>query len=219
MKIRQLNRSGGTARALARVGATAVGLSVTTALVLSGCAQSDAGGSGTAAPSATGSSPAPESSDMASPGPSNGATEDGRLPEAADMEVAAGASGRGLPPGLEGSTDSTVGVAWTPAAGLLYVVTNGSSSCPRLAEPTASFGAGGRSANVAAADGVLSVQLMPPSDAICTMDFVPTTTVVEVPAEADTGDEIPVMVDGKGRVQLLPRTAEGEPGPITWLDS
>ena len=158
---------------------------------------------------------------MTSPSPSasDGGSEDGKLPDAADMELAAGNSGRGLPPGLEGSTDSTVGVAWAPESGLLYVVTNGSSSCPTFAEPQATIGSGGKSAGVAAADGVLTVQLVPPSDGICTMDFVPTTTVVEVPAEADTGDPVPVVLGDKGDVELLPRPAEGEPGPVAWLDS
>jgi hypothetical protein len=221
MKIRQMDRSGAKARALTRAGATALGLGMTAALVLSGCAQSDVGGSdaGTAE-----TSPAPEESDMASPSPSDetsaGAGEDGKVPQAADMEVAAGSTGRGLPPGLEGSTESTAGVAWAPVEGLLYVVTNGSSSCPTYAEPAATMGAGdGKGAGVAAENGVLTVQLVPPDNGICTMDFVPTTTVVEVPAEADTGEEIPVMVGDKGTVQLPPRAAEGEPGPVAWLDS
>ena len=222
MKIRQMDRSGGTARALARAGVTALGISMTAALALSGCAQSDVGGSETGT-SATTTSPAPEQSDTTSPTPSDGAGDDtgeGDKPvEAADMETAAGNSGRGLPPGLEGNTESTVGVAWAPVEGLLYVVTNGSSSCPTYAEPEATLGAGGKSAGVAAEDGVLSVHLTEPSDGICTMDFVPTTTVVEVPAESDTGQEIPVMLGDKGQVQLMPRTAEGEPGPVAWLDS
>jgi hypothetical protein len=219
MKIRQMDRSGGTARALARAGATALGISVTAALALSGCAQSDVGGSEADSSTETATtSPSPEES---SPSPSDdaGDGEDGRLPEAADMEIEAGSSGRGLPPGLEGNIDSPAGVAWAPVEGLLYVVTNGSSSCPMLAEPEATWGAGGKSPEVAAADGVLSVHLLPPGNSICTMDYTPTTTVVEVPAESDTGREIPVMLGDKGKVQLLPRPAEGEPGPVAWLDS
>ncbi|WP_454851051.1 hypothetical protein [Promicromonospora soli] len=223
MKIRRMDRSSGTTRALARAGMTALGLGMTAALALSGCAQSDVGGS-EAGTSTTTTSPTPEDSDMPSPSPSDGTGDDDAgegdmLVEAADMETEAGNSGRGLPPGLEGNTDSTVGVAWAPVEGLLYVVTNGSSSCPTYAEPKATMGAGSKDAKVAAEDGVLSVRLTPPSDGICTMDFVPTTTVVEVPAESDTGEEIPVMLGDKGKVQLLPRTAEGNPGPIAWLDS
>ncbi|PUB24069.1 hypothetical protein C8K30_110213 [Promicromonospora sp. AC04] len=220
MEIRRMNRSGTAARALARAGATALGISVTAALALSGCAQSDVGGSeGDSLTAAT--TPSTEESDMTSPSPSDGAGEDGTLPEAADMEIVAGSSGRGLPPGLEGSTDSTAGVAWAPEPGLLYVVTNGSSSCPTIAEPAATIGSGsdGKGADVAAADGVLTVTFVPPSNGICTMDFVPTTTVVEAPAESDTGGPVPVMLGDKGKVQLQPRSADGEPGPIAWLDS
>ena len=218
MKIRQTDRSGAAVRPLARAGVVALGLGMTAALALSGCAQSDVGGSEAGDSDAT-ASQAPEESDMPSPSPTDGAGEDGQLPQAADMEIAAGNSGRGLPPGLEGNTESTVGVAWSPEAGLLYVVTNGSSSCPMYAEPEATIGSGGKSAKVGAADGVLTVQFMPASDGICTMDFVPTTTVVEVPAEVDTGDPVPVVLGDKGDVELLPRPAEGEPGPVAWLDS
>lgn len=222
MKIRRMDRSGVTTRALARAGVAALGIGMTAALTLSGCAQSDVGGSEAGTSTAT-TAPAPDESEPAAPSPSDsasdGAGENDKPVEAADMEIVAGNSGRGLPPGLEGNTDSTVGVAWSPVEGLLYVVTNGSSSCPTYAEPEATLGAGGKSDGVAAADGVLTVRLTPPSDGICTMDFVPTTTVVEVPAESDTGREIPVMLGDKGQVQLLPRAAAGEPGPVAWLDS
>jgi hypothetical protein len=224
MKIRRMDRSGATARPLGRAGAAALGLGVTAALALSGCAQSDVGGSEAADSSAT-TSPAPEESDMVSPTPTDdtgengGAGEDGKLPQATDMEVTAGSTGRGLPPGLEGNTSATIGAAWAPVEGLLYVVTNGSSSCPTFAEPEATFGSGGKSGGVDAEDGVLTVQLVPPSDGICTMDFVPTTTVVEVPAESDTGETVPVVLGDKGKVELEPRPADGEPGPVAWLDS
>jgi hypothetical protein len=221
MKIRQTDRSGAPVRPLARAGVVALGLGMTAALALSGCAQSDVGGS--EAGDSNAASQAPEESDMASPSPSptdgEGAGQDGELPQAADMELAAGNSGRGLPPGVEGNTNSPVGVAWSPEEGLLYVVTNGSSSCPLFAKPEATLGSGGKSAKVAADDGVLTVQFMPASDGICTMDFVPTTTVVEAPAEVDTGDPVPVILGDKGDVELLPRPAEGEPGPVAWLDS
>jgi hypothetical protein len=221
MKIRQTDRSGAAVRPLARAGVVALGLGMTAALALSGCAQSDVGGSEGGDSNAS-ASQAPEESDMASPSPSptdGEGSQDGELPQAADMEIAAGNSGRGLPPGVEGSTDSPVGVAWAPEEGLLYVVTNGSSSCPLFAKPEATLGSGGKTAKVGAADGVLTVQFMPASDGICTMDFVPTTTVVGVPAEVDTGDPVPVILGDKGDVELLPRPAEGEPGPVAWLDS
>lgn len=213
MTIRRMQRSGGTTRVLVAT----LGLGVTAGLTLSGCAQSDVGGSsdpgsGTAS-SDTGASESPS----ADPSEEGG---DGTLPEAAEMGTEPGTSGRGLPPGLEGSTESPAGVAWAPDEGLLYVVTNGSSSCPTPAEAEATFGAGnGAKSGVAAADGVLTVRLLPEEDGICTMDFVPTTTVVEVPAEADTGEEIPVAIGDKGTVQLQPRPADGEPGPVAWLES
>ncbi len=212
MRIERTNRSGAAARTLTRAGASALGIGVVAVLALAGCAQADTAGSQTGGSVSTSS---PEESDMTSPS----ASEDGKLPEAADMELAAGNSGRGLPPGLEGSTDSTVGVAWSPEPGLLYVATNGSSSCPTFAEPQATIGSGGKSAGVAAADGVLTVTFVPAEDGICTMDFVPTTTVVEVPAESDTGQPVPVQLDDKGKVELQPRSADGEPGPVAWLDS
>ena len=221
MRIERTNRSGAAARTLTRAGASALGIGVIAVLALAGCAQADTSGSQTGGSVSTSS---PEESDTTSPSPSasdgeSEGAEDGKLPEAADMEIAAGNSGRGLPPGLEGSTDSTVGVAWAPEPGLLYVVTNGSSSCPTFAEPQATIGAGGKSAGVAAADGVLTVNFVPAEDGICTMDFVPTTTVVEVPAESDTGQPVPVQLDDKGKVELQPRSADGEPGPVAWLDS
>ncbi|MGW2091989.1 hypothetical protein [Promicromonospora sukumoe] len=219
MKIERTNRTGMAAQVLARRGASALGIGVVAVLALTGCAQSDVGGAQTGGSAQSTSSP---ESDMTSPSPSASdgeGAEDGQLPQASEMEIAAGNSGRGLPPGLEGSTDSTVGVAWAPEAGLLYVVTNGSSSCPTFAEPEATIGSGGKSAGVDAADGVLTVTFVPADNGICTMDFVPTTTVVEVPAEADTGKPVPVQLDDKGKVELQPRSADGEPGPVAWLDS
>ncbi len=219
MKIERTNRTGTAARALTRAGASALGIGVVAVLALTGCAQSDVGGAQTGGSAQTSS---PEESDMTSPSPSASdgeGAEDGKLPDAGEMEIAAGSSGRGLPPGLEGSTDSTAGVAWAPETGLLYVVTNGSSSCPTFAEPEATIGSGGKSGGVDAADGMLTVTLLPADNGICTMDFVPTTTVVVVPAEADTGKPVPVQLGDKGKVELQPRGADGEPGPVAWLDS
>lgn len=219
MKIERTNRTGTAARALTRAGASALGIGVVAVLALTGCAQSDVGGAQTGGSAQTSS---PEESDMTSPSPSASdgeGAEDGKLPEASEMEIAAGNSGRGLPPGLEGSTDSTAGVAWAPETGLLYVVTNGSSSCPTFAEPEATIGSGGKSGGVDAADGMLTVTFLPADNGICTMDFVPTTTVVEVPAESDTGEPVPVQLGDKGKVELQPRGADGEPGPVAWLDS
>lgn len=227
MRITRTDRSGAAGRRLARAGATAMGLGLTAALALSGCAQSDVGGpvggaSGSEESSAS-TAPTPPEDDMSSPSPSGSAEQSGKLPEAAEMEVAAGSTGRGLPPGIKGSTSSTVGVAWSPEPGLLYVVTNGSSSCPTFAEPAATIGAGGKTGGktggVAAADGVLTVSFVPASDGICTMDFVPTTTIVETPAESDNGRQVPVVLGDKGTVELEPRDVDGEPGPVAWLDS
>ena len=144
------------------------------------------------------------------------------MPEAAEMEIVAGNSGRGLPAGPEGEHGldggCCLGARARPALRRderVQLVPDDRWS------PTATIGSGsdGKGADVAAADGVLTVTFVPPSNGICTMDFVPTTTVVEAPAESDTGGPVPVMLGDKGKVQLQPRSADGEPGPIAWLDS
>lgn len=114
---------------------------------------------------------------------------------------------RGLPDGVEGTTDSPAGAAWAPEAGLLYVVTYGSSSCPTTAEPRAAHDGG----------AVVVTLVPPPEDAICTMDYAPTTSVVGVPAGADTGEPVTVRLGEHGTVELAPRPGPVDPGPPAWV--
>lgn len=118
----------------------------------------------------------------------------------------AGATGTGLPEGVEGSTSSPAGAAWSPAEGLIYVVTNDSSSCPIIAEPVATD-----------EDGEVVVGLLPRRDGMCTMDWVPTTSVVQVPESVEDGAAVTVRLGDKGTLDLPPRETEGEPGPIAWV--
>ena len=171
------------------------------AFVLTGCAQATEGGGaptgGSDDAASPTQSPSPEPSARPSPGKQ----------QASDMELVAGAVGRGLPAGVEGTMDSPAGVGWTPETGLLYVVTYGSSSCPTLAEAEAT-GQG---------EAIEIVLVPPPADAMCTMDYAPTTTVVAVPDGADTGAPLTVTLGDRGKVEVEPRASDGEPGGIAWV--
>lgn len=181
--------------------------------LLAGCAGGDTTGGaedgavdqGTAAPSTP--------SDTAGPGDEEGDMENGEARnlrpkgEAKAIEpLVAGATGTGLPAGIEGSTSSSAGAAWSPEAGLIYVVTNDSSSCPIIAEPTAEEKNGG-----------VVVGLLPRRDGMCTMDFVPTTSVVQMPDGVEDGSAVPVRIGDKGTLNLPAREADGEVGPIAWV--
>ncbi|WP_460708716.1 hypothetical protein [Myceligenerans halotolerans] len=134
--------------------------------------------------------------------------------------LAPGQSRLGLPPGVEldDSTDTMAGGAWTPAEGLLYVVTLGSSTCPRIAEPVAANTVAGT--GIAADDevGEIDVTLSEPEPgAVCTADWVPTTTVVAAPEGKDHGGNVSLRIDGVGKADLSPRPAAGEVGPPAWI--
>lgn len=123
-----------------------------------------------------------------------------------DAVLEAGVTGSGLPDGVTPPDDSgSPGAGWAPDEGLLYVVTFGSSTCPIVAEPEATL-----------AGGTLTVKVGATSDGPCTMDFVPTTSVVGVPDDVD--ENAPVTVDLGDQVVLdvQPRTAAGSAGPVTW---
>ncbi|RPF23120.1 hypothetical protein [Myceligenerans xiligouense] len=181
-------------------------------VLLAGCAGADTTGGASAAPdeeTTAGSTPSDtadtgdEESDMDDDGarnlrPKNAATEIDPL--------VAGATGTGLPEGVEGSTSSPAGAAWSPEPGLIYVVTNDSSSCPIIAEPTA-----------AEEDGEIAVGLLPRRDGMCTMDWVPTTSVVQVPDGVEDGSAVAVRLGDKGTLDLPARETDGEPGPIAWV--
>ncbi|MBO0609580.1 hypothetical protein [Myceligenerans salitolerans] len=182
--------------------------------VLAGCAGADTtGGSGASTPvtdeSTAGSTPSDtpgtgdEESDMDDDGarnlrPKNSATEIDPL--------TAGATGTGLPEGVEGSTSSPAGAAWSPEPGLIYVVTNDSSSCPIIAEQTATE-----------QDGQVVVGLLPRRDGMCTMDWVPTTSVVRMPDGVEDGAAVTVRLGDKGTLDLPAREKDGDPGPIAWV--
>lgn len=123
-----------------------------------------------------------------------------------DAVLEAGVTGSGLPDGVTPPDDSgSPGAGWAPDEGLLYVVTFGSSTCPIVAEPEATL-----------AGGTLTAKVGATSDGPCTMDFVPTTSVVGVPDDVD--ENAPVTVDLGDQVVLdvQPRTAAGSAGPVTW---
>ncbi|QHT55606.1 hypothetical protein GXP71_05560 [Cellulomonas sp. H30R-01] len=138
--------------------------------------------------------------------PSPSATASASPQAIQDAVLEAGVTGSGLPEGVTPPDDSgSPGAAWAPDEGLLYVITFGSSTCPIVAEPEAT-----------AAGGVLTVKVGATSDGPCTMDFVPTTSVVGVPDDVD--ENAPVTVDLGDQIMLdvQPRSAAGSAGPVTW---
>jgi hypothetical protein len=166
-------------------------------LALGACAQPTDPG----APSSPTEDAVPPTEDTPTPGPSAPARS------WADVTRAPGVVVRGLPAGVEGTTDSPVGAAWAPEEGLLYVVTYGSSSCPTTAERQATHDGG----------AVVVTLVPPPDDAICTMDYAPTTSVVGVHAGADAGEPVTVRLGERGTVELAPRPGPDRPGPPAWV--
>lgn len=190
---------------------------VLTGLLLAGCAGADTpggsgGGSGDEA--AVGSTPSGEPSDTAGTADEEG-DMDGDAPRNVKPKVKAdaidpleaGATGTGLPKGLKGSSSSPAGAAWSPEAGLIYVVTNDSSSCPIIAGPTATL------------DGdEVVVELLPRRDGMCTMDWVPTTSVVQVPDDVADGAAFSVRLGDKGVADVDERGPGGKAGAIAWVE-
>jgi hypothetical protein len=166
------------------------------ALLVTACASGE--GAGGAATSASPSSPEP------SPSPSESSPEPGEDPAA----LAPGEHARGLPEGAEGTMDSPAGAAWSPTPGVLLVVTYGSSTCPLLAQPEGERDPSGGTA-------VVTFEKLP--DGPCTMDYMPTTSAVALPEGADAGDPLTVRLGDRGTVEVAPRHAEGETGPIAWV--
>ncbi|WP_179951047.1 hypothetical protein [Xylanimonas oleitrophica] len=179
-----------------------LGAAVAVVAVLTACA-TPSGAGGAAADDGVEAAPDPAApTGEATPAPT------GQLPLAEGMPLEAGAAGRGLPAGVEGSAESPAGAAWTAEDGLLYVVTYGSSSCPALTEPRATGDA-----------TALTVQVLPPDPGMCTMDWAPTTSVVAVPEGADGGEPVTVHLGDKGSVEVAPRPAPGETGPVAWVQA
>lgn len=202
---------------------TGLGAAMLACAVLVGCAGVDTAGGSSTVLSADGSTEQPTDETMATSSTTSDADTTGE--EQSDMDDAprnvkpkinateidpleAGATGKGLPEGVEGSTSSPAGAAWSPEPGLIYVVTNGSSSCPIIAEVTATEEA-----------GEVVVGLLPKKDGICTMDWGPTTSVVEVPDGVEDGAEVTVRLGDHEALTLPARETDGAPGPIEWVAS
>lgn len=82
---------------------------------------------------------------------------------------------KGLPPSVTITDTSGQSVVGWLGAGQMYLVTYGSSTCPRL--PTSV---------TAAAGNRLTITTARSSDGPCTMDLGPTTSVVDVPRASPT---------------------------------
>jgi hypothetical protein len=191
-----MRRSRGTSPTSARLLTAAA--SAVVVLAPAACASpTDAGGPGDAPISDAGPQPsAPTAPEVT-----------GALPDATAMDLTPGSAGRGLPAGVEWPVDSPAGAGWSPAEGLLFVVTAGSSGCPVLAEPEAAGDAEG-----------VTVTLVPPSgDRMCTADWAATTSVVAVPDGLDAGAPLIVTLGEHGTVEVVPRAAAGAAGPAGWV--
>lgn len=176
-------------------GAVLAGAAVAVGLTLAACASGEGASGDDASDGTAPSSPTPTAS---SPAP---------RPPIDDVTLAAGAVGDGLPAGTEEPDATGVpGAGWTAEDGLLYVVTYGSSTCPLVAEPDATV----------SASGSVVVTFVPLPDSPCTMDLVPTTSVVEVPSEVDAAAPVAVDLGEAGTVDVEPRPSAGTAGPIAW---
>ncbi|SKC74935.1 hypothetical protein [Krasilnikoviella flava] len=177
-------------------GVALAGVAGALALVVAACASPAPSGGGSSEPTAASPSASPEPSAPASPsGEVTGVPGPGEHV-------------RGLPDGAEGTFDSPAGAGWSPTPGVLLVVTYGSSTCPRLAEAEAGWG--GR-------HEAIDVGLVDPDPGPCTMDYVPTTSAVAVPPDADAGSGVTVRLGDIGKVEVAPRAADGEAGPLAWV--
>ena len=92
---------------------------------------------------------------------------------------------RGLPPTVTPTGTSGQSIVGWSGPGRMYVVTFGSGSCPKL--PTSVSATGGNQ---------LTITTAASSDGPCTMDFGPTTSVVDVPPGIDDTKAVQVTVDG-----------------------
>ena len=92
---------------------------------------------------------------------------------------------KGLPPTVTPTGTSGQSIVGWSGPGRMYVVTFGSGSCPKL--PTSVSATGGNQ---------LTITTAASSDGPCTMDFGPTTSVVDVPPGIDDVKPVEVTVDG-----------------------
>lgn len=157
-------------------------------LGLAGCASDDGGGGASASPS--------ESQSAA------------EIQEFADVDIEAGASGRGLPDGVDQPESSAGGVAWSGDGAYLFVMTFGSSTCPMLGDGATAEGA------------TVTVTFEPVSDGPCTMDYVPFTSVVAVPDSVDPMGAVTVELGDLGTLEVPPLTEKADAadaGEPVWL--
>lgn len=109
-----------------------------------------------------------------------------------ELELTAGWSAVGLPSELgTPPADAVAGVARTSDDALIAVVTFGSSTCPQVADARAT-GVGDQ----------VTVTFPTPEDGPCTLDYVPATSVVELPAGTDAEAELTVIIGDWGSVTL-----------------
>ncbi|GAA1717860.1 hypothetical protein GCM10009809_12230 [Isoptericola hypogeus] len=189
----------------------ALGAVTVLALFAAACAAPEpSGGSGSSPGSTSTGKPSDGTASPADPSaePTADAT-DAPLPDAGTASPEPGSPVRGLPDGVEGTMESRAGAGWAPAAGQLYVVTYGSSTCARVAEPEAAW-------DDAHETVVVTIQ-EPAADAICTMDYVPTTSLVVVPGDVADTAPVAVRLGDDGPLEVAPRAAAGETGPMAWL--
>ncbi|GAB6936989.1 hypothetical protein ACQP60_20245 [Isoptericola variabilis] len=178
------------------------GAAAALAVLVTACASGGAPGGGASSGTSSSAPPSPSSSPSDSPSTSPAPTGDAAAP-------APGEHVRGLPAGAEGTFDSPAGAAWSPDAGVLLVVTYGSSSCPLLAEARADWDDTGETLDVGMVE--------PDPGRACTMDYAPTTSAVAVPADADAGTPVTVRLGDLGEVEVAPRATDGEAGPVAWV--
>lgn len=146
-------------------------------------------------------SPSPEPSVSQSPsvGPSPTGTA------TTSIEGAPGQYFVGLPPGVTTIPDDagSGGAGWSEAELQLYVVTIGSSTCPTVA------------IGVVGADvDSVTIEMAELGSDVCTMDMVPTTSVVEMPSAVSRTAELEVGLSDLGSVLLPPWAGEVE---LVWL--
>ena len=173
-------------------------LSLVALLALAACGtDTDSGGNASDAPSTQ------ESPDESTP-----PDETSEAPQdAADLPIEAGINGVDLPAGVDAPTSGGTGAAWTAQDGYLYVVTFGSSTCPRIAEGDATLDG---------SDVVVTFQKVDETKP-CTMDLRPWTTVVKAPEGVDESADVTVRLDEAGTVVLAPRAAAGQVGEAAWV--
>ena len=112
----------------------------------------------------------------------------GSPPGSAPAGSAAGATvshTKGLPPTVTPSVTTGQSLLGWTGPGRMYLVTYGSGSCPKLPTSVSASGA-----------NQLAITTASTSDGPCTMDFGPTTSVVDVPQGIDDTKPVQVTVDG-----------------------